>query len=271
MTSDTPGDAEQTGAQKKPEKKKESFGEILRTVIYAVLIAVVLRTIAYEPFVIPSRSMLPTLLVGDYLFVSKFTYGYSRHSIPLSPPLFSGRIFERPAERGDVVVFKLPTDNSTDYIKRIIGVPGDRIQVSKGGLILNGKAVPRKFIREVSIRQNGGRYSRGKLYEEKLPGGVSYLTLDQSNSYADNTQVYTVPDGHYFAMGDNRDDSTDSRFLNDVGFIPAENLVGRASIFFFSVNGKAEIWEFWRWFGAIRFNRLLSSAGYYQDDLRIVE
>jgi signal peptidase I len=271
MASETPSGAEQASAKKKPVKKKESFGEILRTVIYAVLIAVVLRTIAYEPFVIPSRSMLPTLLVGDYLFVSKFTYGYSKHSVPLSPPLFSGRVFESPVERGDVVVFKLPTDNSTDYIKRIIGVPGDRIQVTKGELILNDKVVPRKYIREVSIRQHGGRYSRGKLFEETLPSGVSYMTLDQSNSYADNTQVYTVPAGHYFAMGDNRDDSTDSRFLKDVGYIPAENLVGRASIFFFSVNGKAEIWEFWRWFGAIRFDRLLSTAGYYQDDLTVIE
>ncbi len=271
MASETQSEAEQTKIKKKPEKKQESVGEILRTVIYAVLIAVVLRTLAYEPFVIPSRSMLPTLLVGDYLFVSKFTYGYSKHSMPFSPSLFDGRLLESPVERGDVVVFKLPTDNTTDYIKRIIGTPGDKIQVTKGRLFLNGKIVPRKFVREVTIRQSGGQYTRGRLYEETLPGGLSYMTLDQGPSYADNTKVYTVPDGHYFAMGDNRDDSTDSRFLDQVGFIPAENLVGRASIFFFSVNGKSEIWEIWRWFGAVRFDRLFKGTGYYQDDLRIVE
>ncbi len=267
MTSESGADAEQS----KPEKKQESLGEILRTVIYAILIAVVLRTVAYEPFVIPSGSMLPTLLMGDYVFVSKFSYGYSKHSMPFSPPVLSGRIFESPVKRGDVVVFKLPTDNSTDYIKRIVGLPGDRLQVRDGQLFINGAAVPRKFVRDVAVRKRTGDYVRAKLYRETLPNGVRHMTLDEGRTFADNTKIYEVPAGHYFAMGDNRDDSTDSRFLNEVGYIPEVNLVGRAEIFFFSVNHKAALWEFWRWHLSIRFGRLFESVGFYEDKLRSVE
>ena len=270
-----------------PARKEESWGEVVRTVVYALLIAMVLRTFFYEPFMIPSGSMLPTLLIGDYVFVNKFAYGYSRHSLPFSPPVMSGRIWEDQVERGDVAVFKLPSDGKTDYIKRIVGLPGDRLQVRNGQLYINDEAVRRKFIREVKlyagtyaatsasgrIRQAEPqrRYFPVKLYRETLPNGVSFLTLDQGATPADNTRVYVVPDGHYFAMGDNRDDSTDSRELSSVGYVPAENLVGRADIFFFSANDRAEWWEVWGWFDKIRFSRMLRGIGHYPDDLKVVE
>ena len=244
-------------------RKASGFGEFVRTVVYAGLIAIGIRTFAYEPFNIPSESMLPTLLVGDYLFVSKFSYGYSRHSFPWSQPPFGGRFLESPPERGDVAVFKLPRDNSTDYIKRIIGLPGDRIQVRNGALYVNDTLVERKQVADFVIR---GRYGERRSYRqfvETLPNGKSYFTLDMRiGTDGDDTGVFVVPAGHYFAMGDNRDNSLDSRTKprnGGVGFIPAANLVGRAEFMFFSTDGSARLWEIWRWLQAARFSRIFGS------------
>jgi signal peptidase I len=237
--------------------KSGGTGESLKVILYAILIALVVRTFAFEPFNIPSGSMIPTLLVGDYLFVSKYAYGYSRFSLPLGLPLFSGRIFARQPERGDVAVFKLPRDNKTDYIKRIIGLPGDRIQVKDGILYINDEAVPRNQI-ENYVPEDAPPDAPGiPQYIETLPNGRSYHVLDQMpNGSLDNTGVYTVPEDSYFCMGDNRDNSLDSRVLTQVGYVPAENLVGRAEFLFFSLRG-ASGWEIWKWPFAIRYHRLL--------------
>ncbi len=236
------------------EKRKPSgLRETVTTVIYAVLIAVAVRTAAYEPFNIPSGSMKPTLLVGDYLFVSKFSYGYSRYSLPFSLPLIPGRIFFSEVERGDVVVFKLPTDNKTDYIKRIVGLPGDRIQVVNGILHINGQAVKRKQVDDFIDRHAGGNVRRTPRFIETLPNGRSHAILEANGDRGahDNTEVRTVPAGHYFAMGDNRDNSADSRVI---GFVPAENLVGRAEFLFFSVDG--DVWKLWKWAQSVRLDRM---------------
>ncbi len=227
--------------------------ETVTTVIYAILIALVVRTAAYEPFNIPSGSMIPTLLVGDYLFVSKFSYGYSKYSLPLSLPLIPGRIFFTEPERGDVAVFKLPEDNKTDYIKRLIGLPGDRIQVINGILHINGQPVKRERVADYVFRNDGGTVRQVHRYRETLPNGRSHFILEETDfGQADNTGVFTVPKGHYFAMGDNRDHSRDSRL--GVGFIPKQNLVGRAEFLFFSVDGLA--WKIWQWGSTIRFDRV---------------
>jgi signal peptidase I len=237
--------------------RSKGLWETARTLIYAVMIALAVRTFAYEPFNIPSGSMKPTLLVGDYLFVSKFAYGYSNHSFPFSLPVIGeGRLFERLPERGDVAVFKLPSDNRTDYIKRIVGLPGDRIQVRQSILYVNGQPAERVQIEDFI---DDGLYSPDPKdrYRETLPSGGSYYVLDDTtHGQLDNTRVYEVPEGHVFAMGDNRDNSLDSR-VDQVGFIPVENLIGRAEIIFFSTNGKARFWEVWNWPATIRFSRLL--------------
>jgi signal peptidase I len=249
-------------------KKNASGGllETVKTIVYAVLIALVVRTVGYEPFNIPSGSMIPALLVGDYLFVSKFSYGYSRYSLPFGLPLFSGRIylpFSHTPERGDVAVFKLPTDPSTDYIKRIVGLPGDHIQMRHGELYINDQLVPRRP--EPSCRHDEAGVPLGVQhgYIESLPRGPGQPPVEHciikvgDNGPRDDTQVYVVPPDHYFGMGDNRDNSQDSRWLEMVGYIPAENLVGRAEFIFFSTDGSAHLWEVWRWPIAVRYSRLL--------------
>lgn len=246
-------------------KKKTGGGwfESVKTIVYAALIAVAIRTVAFEPFNIPSGSMIPTLLVGDYLFVSKYSYGYSRHSMPFSPNLFSGRIFGSLPHRGDVAVFKLPRDGSTDYIKRIIGLPGDRIQVRAGILYINGQAARRELLGPYTVEGDGPRMTV-RRYRETLPTldgapGVSHDILEASDDGPfDNTIEFRVPEGHVFAMGDNRDNSLDSRAMSAVGFIPVENLVGRAEFIFFSVDGSAAWWEVWGWPFAIRWSRLFT-------------
>jgi len=241
------------------ETKEGGIGEIVRVVIHALILALVVRTFLYQPFNIPSGSMKSTLLVGDYLFVSKFSYGYSTYSFPLNLDLFSGRVWATPPKRGDVVVFKKPNNTAVDYIKRLIGLPGDEIQMINGVLQINGKAVPKKRIEDFTETDAYGNVRRVARFEETLPNGVVYTTLDlRKNGYLDNTQVYKVPAGKYFMMGDNRDNSSDSRVLNDVGYVPFENLVGRAEILFFSVNNTARLWEVWRWPSAIRWDRLFT-------------
>lgn len=239
------------------EKKSGGLGEAIRTIVYAVLIAFVVRTFAYEPFNIPSGSMIPTLLIGDYLFVSKFSYGYSRYSLPGSLPVIDDRILSDVPERGDVAVFKLPTDNKTDYIKRLVGLPGDEIQVTGGILHINGKPVRREKVAEREVPGFGGRTTKVTEYIETLPNGRRHLIWEDSDQRPlDNTAVFRVPQGHYFAMGDNRDHSQDSRVLSQVGYVPFENLIGRAEFLFFSTDGSARLWEIWKWPGAIRFGRL---------------
>ncbi len=260
------------------KKKPGVIAETVRTVIFAVLIAFVIRVFAYEPFNIPSGSMKPTLLIGDYLFVSKFSYGYSRYSLPWGLPVIGDRILASQPERGDVVVFKLPKDNKTDYIKRVIGLPGDTVQVTDGILHINGEPVKR---RRVGLASYAGSFRQATEYVETLPNGVEHRIWEDSDDKCwDNTPVYVVPEGHYFAMGDNRDHSADSRVFQDlssgewcpgksytevtiatpvtwdVGFVPFENLVGRAEFLFFSHDQSASLIKPWTWPMAIRYGRL---------------
>ena len=225
------------------------FVEIVKTVAYALLIALFLRVLFFQPFTIPSASMEPTLLEGDYIIVSKFSYGYSRHSIPFSPPLFKGRIFGGEPKRGDVIVFKTPAEGHKDLIKRLIGVPGDRIQVIDGVLNVNGQALKRVADGEGETRScpNGAVPTR---WLETNPDGRTYATYDCGAGRLDDTDVFLVPDGHYFFMGDNRDNSIDSRVIPEVdgvGFVPAENLIGKAETVLLSWNIGASMFKPWTW------------------------
>ncbi len=245
------------------KNNKEEISEFAKTAIIAVLLAMIIRTFLYEPFNIPSGSMFPTLKVGDYLFVSKPAYGYSKHSFPFGLASFEGRITEDEPERGDVAVFKLPSNTSIDYIKRVIALPGETVQVTNGRLYINGELVEREAVGIVEERDDPS-FPPTRLieYVETLPGGIMHSIYEETdNGDLDNTPIYTVPERHYFLMGDNRDNSQDSRVESLVGFVPIENFVGRAEILFFSVDEEAQLFNPLTWFKNIRYNRILDKIG----------
>ncbi|HWH17607.1 MAG TPA: signal peptidase I [Allosphingosinicella sp.] len=266
-----------------PEKseKKESGGlrETTRFLLFLFIAAVLLRSFIAAPFSIPSGSMLPRMMIGDYLFVAKWPYGYSRYSLPFAIGGFEGRFFEAAPERGDVVVFRYPGPGNEDFVKRVIGLPGDTIQMIDGVLSINGEPLPKVRIadylmplspntpcrtidpsaKKVVEDEQGRRFCAFPRYRETLPGGRSYYVLDQTMGSGDNTEPVVVPEGHYFVMGDNRDDSFDSRFpvaVGGVGLLPAENLIGRALLTFFSTDGSADYLKPWTWFSAARWDRI---------------
>jgi len=236
---------------------KKKIVENIKTLGYALIIALVIRSFLFQPFYIPSSSMEPNLLVGDRLFVSKYSYGYSRHSLPFSPNLTNKRYLSKKPERGDVIVFKTPADNRTDYIKRLIGLPGDTLQIIDGDFYLNSQKIQRKKI-ETTININCGNEILDVVtYEEMLPNGEKYIAVYRKEGTMQNTDKFIVPNNHYFFMGDNRDCSKDSRFLGSVGYVAFNNLVGKASLIFFSNDKtKGNFFQFWKWKETIRLGRL---------------
>jgi signal peptidase I len=237
---------------------KSANKELIRSLVFAIILATIFRSLAYEPFHIPSGSMKPTLLEGDYIFVSKPSFGYSRYSFPFGLPLFSGRILDDVPEAGDVIVFKLPSQPSINYIKRLVGMPGDTIQVRSSRLFINGELIPQERVEDFIEEMSDGSLKRIPRYIETLPNGNHYYVLNEmENSPLDNTPIYRVPEGHYFFMGDNRDNSADSRVLNSVGFVHYDYLVGRATGVFFSM--ATPFWKVWEWFKGIRTERFFHS------------
>ncbi len=239
---------------------KKFLKENLKTLIYALIIAVIIRSLIIQPFYIPSSSMEPNLLVGDRLFVTKYSYGYSKHSFPFSPPIFKNRFFFNEPERGDVVVFKTPADNRTDYIKRLVGLPGDKIQFINSNLYLNSIEIFKSRLSENDIIYCGDRKIEVFTFDEKLPNGKKYKTVYLKDFTFENSDIFTVPDEHYFFLGDNRDCSKDSRFLTSVGYVHRNNLVGKARFIFFSSDRSiGSIFTFWRWNKSIRFDRFFKN------------
>jgi len=236
--------------------KKNSIFSNLKSISIAIFIALLIRSFVFEPFNIPSGSMKPNLLVGDFIFVSKYSYGYSKHSLPFSIPLIPRKIFSNIPERGDVVVFKTPQDNRTDYIKRVIGLPGDKIKIKNGIIFINGSEILRKKLdkfvdTDKNITRNEKRVDKYKEYF--FNNEIDVLNLYDNFMY-DNTQLFVVPENHFFVMGDNRDNSIDSR-SNDVGFIPFENLIGKARFIFFSLEN-SRFFQIWKWPISIRYERI---------------
>ncbi len=255
-------------AQDQPNMRQSAQSPVARVwrqikpLAWALLAAFLVRVFFFQPFSIPSGSMLPTLWIGDHLFVSKYTYGYSRHSFPLPVPFIEGRLFGRLPERGDVVVFKLPGDNELDFIKRVVGLPGDRIQMKDGILHLNGSPAPRAAQPDFPVRDSFGRIRPALRHRETLTPRAAYETLDmRRGGEKDNTPVFLVPGGHVFVMGDNRDNSTDSRSPDAVGFVPAVNIVGRAEVIYFSIAPGARWLRPWTWPARIRWGRIWRSVG----------
>jgi signal peptidase I len=232
--------------------------ENLKTLFYALLIAVVIRSLFVQPFYIPSSSMEPTLLIGDRIFVKKYTFGYSKHSFPFSPPLFSGRFLNKKPNYGDLIVFKTPADNRTDYIKRLIGLPGDTVQFKNGKLYLNKKEILRSEVNNEYKIRCGPKLPTVKAYKETLPNGKQYVAVYNERGTMQNTDIYRVPENHFFLLGDNRDCSKDSRYLSSVGYVSGENLVGKASFIFFSNDTiSGSILKFWNWDHSLRLERFL--------------
>ena len=231
------------------------FFNNFKSILFAVLIALLIRSFLFEPFNIPSGSMKPNLLVGDFIFVTKWNYGYSKHSLPFSLPIIPNKIFETKPERGDVVVFKTPQNNRTDYIKRVIGLPGDNIEIKNGIIIINGEEIIRKKTQDFIDKDENTIHSRARKYKEFF-FNIEFEVLDLiDNGPADNTRNFNVPEGHFFVMGDNRDNSQDSRYINSVGFIPFSNLVGKAQYIFFSLENSRFL-EVWKWPNSIRYDRI---------------
>ena len=232
--------------------------ENIKTIIIALIIAVIIRSLLFQPFYIPSSSMEPTLLVGDRIFVSKYTFGYSKHSFPFSPALFNNRIFYSQPDYGDLVVFKTPSDNRTDFIKRLIGMPGDEIQMIDGNLFINKKIIPKKKINNRFDIRCAGYEKEVIEFTENLPNNKSYTSVYNSKGSMKNTDLYIVPEKHYFFLGDNRDCSSDSRFLSNVGYVHENNLVGKARLIFFSNDThRGSLLKFWNWRNSIRTDRFL--------------
>ena len=232
--------------------------ENIKVIFYALVIATVIRSFFIQPFYIPSSSMEPSLLVGDRLFVTKYSYGYSKHSFPFSPPIFKSRIFSNSPKTGDVVVFKTPSDNRTDYIKRLIGLPGDKIQFIDGDLYLNKNQILKSRISKTDIIYCGKQTVKVNTFEEKLPNGKIHNTVYLKNYSFQNSDVFIVPESHYFFLGDNRDCSKDSRYLTSVGYVHEDNLVGKAQFIFFSTDFRiGSIFSFSKWNKIIRFDRFL--------------
>ena len=235
---------------------KEFFFENIKTLLYALIIAVIIRSLLIQPFYIPSSSMEPTMLVGDRLFVTKYSYGYSKHSFPFSLPILNKRIMFSSPKRGDVIVFKTPADNRTDYIKRLIGLPGDKVQFIDSNLYLNNSEILRSKISNKSKIYCGNRIIDVYKFEEKLKNGKKFHTVYLKDYTYQNSDIFTVPNDHYFFLCDNRDCSKDSRFLSSVGYVHKDNLVGKAQFIFFSSDKKiGSIFAFWKWHKSIRFNR----------------
>ena len=241
----------------KTNKILQSIYENIKTLIGALLIAVLIRSLLFQPFYIPSSSMEPTLLVGDRIFVSKYTYGYSKHSFPFSPNITNERFFSKPAKRGDLVVFKTPADNRTDYIKRLIGMPGDTIQFNEGEILINDKKIPRKLVANKKLVRCGNFLLETNTYIETLPNGIEHLVTYKKQGSLQNSKVFKVPTNHYFLLGDNRDCSKDSRYLDSVGYVNSVNLVGEAKLIFFSNDTKiSSLLKFWNLNKSFRLERL---------------
>ena len=235
---------------------KNFFIDNFKTIFYALIIAILIRSIIIQPFYIPSSSMEPNLLVGDRLFVSKYSFGYSKHSFPFSPPLFKGRILSKQPKRGDVVVFKTPVDNRTDYIKRLIGLPGDKVQFIDGSLYVNNNEILKTRISSTDIIYCGNDTIPVYTFEEKLPNGIKYNAVYRKDYSFQNSNEFIIPSKHYFFLGDNRDCSKDSRFLSSVGYVHENNLVGKAQFIFFSSDYRiGSIFKFWKWDELLRINR----------------